>query len=190
MRAAAVAQTAHNATSPLSGPGLSFFAGCHAFRLPRRTQNVCAAVPSTATPLRRMKEYSRPYFVALSKSIFGLGSGKRREERKKEEGRGKRVLHVRAMLPLLILPGGSSSVRTALLSQQSFRGCSSLPRPPSLSLSLSHTYATSALQPCVIATNRYDQIFTLFETLCAHRSQGARRRDPAAAPPRHVCRAL
>ena len=54
-------------------------------------------------------------YSQVESSIFGIGfSG--REERKKG-GRGKRVPHVLAMLPLLILTGGSSSVRTALLPQ-------------------------------------------------------------------------
>jgi hypothetical protein len=56
--------------------------------------------------------------------------------RQKEEGRAKRVPHVRAILPLLILLGGSSSVRTALLSQQSFRGWQ---LSATTSLSLFHT---------------------------------------------------
>jgi hypothetical protein len=72
------------------------------------------------------------------------------------------------------------------------QGMSALCHFPSLSLSLSHThtlYLCSATM-CVIATNRYDQKYTLFETLCAHRSQGVRRRDPATEPPHHVFRTL
>ena len=183
-------QSRTGATSPLSGPGLSFFAGYQAFRLSRRTQNVCAAAPSTATPSRKMIQTipCRSSEVDFWIGFWVKSEGEEEGRRKKEEGRGQ----ARSACTYYATPTdsprrlvlGTYGLALSTIVQGMLALCHFLP--------LSHTnltYATSA-QPCVIATNRYDQKNTLVETLYAHRSQGARRQDPATEPPHHDCRSL
>jgi hypothetical protein len=109
--------------------------------------------------------------------------------RSKEEGRGKRVPHVIAMLPLLIHPGGFVLATYGFARSTIVQGRSVLDVTSALALALSLTRThirELALQPCVIATNRCDQIYMLFKTFCAHRSQGARLDAEPLQQRRHI----